>query len=80
MPVYDSYGGVDLSGGKDVLRELNSEGYVDFFFSLRDDFEGAMVGRDETFRRKSVVAKALLNLQPELLGVVEQIWKQLTER
>ncbi|GAV04830.1 hypothetical protein RvY_15050 [Ramazzottius varieornatus] len=71
-------GEAELTGGKDVLRELNSEHYIDFFFDIRDKYEDAK-GRDETFRRKSILARALLDLQPELFAVVKQVWTQLTE-
>ena len=61
-----------------LIREINSYPWVQFFDSLY--FVGQKMGVPEIFRMKSLIARAFLDLQPELRSIVEKIWSRLVQQ
>ncbi|OWA51032.1 hypothetical protein BV898_15534 [Hypsibius exemplaris] len=60
-----------------LLRELNSDGYWNFYQQLTA-YE-ASLPNGVTFRKKSLLARSLLDLQPRLKDVLGQIWSNLVK-
>ncbi|OWA51033.1 hypothetical protein BV898_15535 [Hypsibius exemplaris] len=74
----DAVGKLTPAGNGDhLMRELNTDGWWTFFDNLGRYADGMPGGK--AFRMKSRIARAFLQLQPELKDKLEKIWSSLTE-